>query len=709
MPDITRPTEAGSAEDRVPANLPAVPDGGAVDGVVFEGGPAGQARTPLPAVPASRAVVLSPRAVALLRHAAYVPAGAIVIARRWHHHRTRHHRMMNAAEAAGDHEAVLKWAQHHALAAHQRHERFTGKVEAFVALVKVAPWLLAGWLIAMGMLGVFLALARKDWHLIGWPWLAMAHVVSVGVQVGTALALIAVVAVPVVLVAVLYYHGRAGSGFTPAWVVTAQPEDEDTGIVITADTIVLALQNVPIGPLKAAFKQGWRPAFHTLPVKDGQGYTAVFSVPLGVTAEMIADQVEVFARNLHRAKTEVWPTDAERGKIAPAGFVSMWVANPGVLDKPAPEYPLLHDGTADVFAGVPAGVSPRGDAIAIPVVANNFVAGGMMGQGKSNACRVLMLGAALDPIAELWVHVFAYNGDFDAFRPRLARYVKGAEAEQITAAMDSLHEMYAEVGRREARLAELGALKVTRNLALRHPDMRPRLTLFSECHELFGNREFGTEAAELAAAVIRRARKTALWMGFDTQDARKDAIPPKIVSLVSVNACFAVKTWRANDGFLGDGSFAAGIRATELRPGRDTGRSLITGVSDAQFELVKWHYIRSDDERGTDDAAPVIARAMGNLAPGMAVEATSPVAAIEWRDLLQDLAAVTKDDTGPVRIADLPPRLRVLADTWGPYRALTGVQLRQQLDDEGVKWTNTNNVPRLDPAALRDRIAERGE
>ena len=51
-----------------------------------------------------------------------------------------------------------------------------------------------------------------------------------------------------------------------------------------------------------------------------------------------------------------------------------------------------------------------------------------------------MLGAALDPLAELWVHVFAYNGDFDAFAACLGRYEKGAEEAQLMYAMDSLRE-----------------------------------------------------------------------------------------------------------------------------------------------------------------------------------------------------------------------------------------------------------------------------
>ena len=74
-----------------------------------------------------------------------------------------------------------------------------------------------------------------------------------------------------------------------------------------ADTIVLALQHLDrIAPLKKAFKDGWTPTFHTLPVRDGRGYSAVFSTPLAVTAGMIADQRPVLARNVHRAEVEVW-------------------------------------------------------------------------------------------------------------------------------------------------------------------------------------------------------------------------------------------------------------------------------------------------------------------------------------------------------------------------------------------------------------------
>jgi S-DNA-T family DNA segregation ATPase FtsK/SpoIIIE len=304
------------------------------------------------------------------------------------------------------------------------------------------------------------------------------------------------------------------------------------------------------------------------------------------------------------------------------------------------------------------------------------------------------------------VHVFAYNGDFDSYAPRLARYVKGAEGEQIDAAMATLHELYAEVGQREQMLADLGAKKVTRQLAERHPELRPKLALFSECHELLGDSEYGEEATDLAVKTVRRARKTAIWTGYDTQDARKDAIPPKLVGLVSVNCCFAVKSWRANDGFLGDGSFAAGIRATELRPGRDVGRSLLTGVSDAQFEILKWYFVEVNDDTGFDAAADVIARAVAQVAPGTPVQGGRPRPVLESRDLLEDLYQVI-GSFERMKLRDLVGQLRGLAPAWGPYQKLTAAQLRKQLADEGVRVVNSSGTPWLDPAEVHRAIAER--
>jgi S-DNA-T family DNA segregation ATPase FtsK/SpoIIIE len=315
-------------------------------------------------------------------------------------------------------------------------------------------------------------------------------------------------------------------------------------------------------------------------------------------------------------------------------------------------------------------VSQRGDVIAPPLPGGNVAFGGVMGQGKSNAARVVMAGAALDPLAELWMFVFANNGDFDAYRPRLAHYHRGVDDTVVVAALDSLRALYEEVGRREARLADLGAKKVSRPLAEKHPDLRPVVALFSECHELFGHGEHGKEAADLAVQTMRRARKTAISLAFDTQSSRADAIPPKIVELVKINACFAVKSWRSNDGFLGDGSFQAGIRATELRMGKDVGTSVLTGATDERFEIVKWFYIEVDDDTGYDAAADIIARAVSAVHPAVKTLTGAAEQDEESRDLLADLGSVLGNERVPA--ADVPALLRDLAPNWLPYRRLNG-------------------------------------
>jgi S-DNA-T family DNA segregation ATPase FtsK/SpoIIIE len=461
--------------------------------------------------------------------------------------------------------------------------------------------------------------------------------------------------------------------------------------------------------MNRAVKDGWHVEFATPPVRvNGRGYQTTFSLPMGVTPEMIADKRDVLARNLVRAPLEVWPSAAER-----AGYVDLWVADQSSTERPAPPYPLLHEGAADVFAGVPLGVSQRGEVIAPALPGANVAFGGVMGQGKSNAARVVMAGAALDPLAELWVFVFANNGDFDAYRPRLARYHRGVDDTTIVAALEALHALYEEVGRREARLAELGAKKVTRPLAEKHPDLRPLVALFSECHELFGDPNHGREAADLAVQTMRRARKTAITLGFDTQSSRADAIPPKIVELVKLNACFAVKSWRSNDGFLGDGSFQTGIRATELRMGKDVGTSILTGATAERFEIVKWFYIEADDDTGFDAATDIIARAMANLHPAVAGPAADaqdepgPVV----RDLLDDVATVLgadRWDAEKVPAADIPARLRKLAPDWAPYRSINGLEIRRYLQTEhGVKVATTGHKYPVDPAAIRDALGRR--
>jgi len=639
----------------------------------------------------------------------YVATGTYVVARRWWEARTnaRYERLMRAAEAAGDYERLTNWEQRSEQARERRHRRRMDWITVPLDLARAAAVAIMTGIAFLLGLGAVLAIAHKDTSWLLTPLQKTVDGIAWLVWLLDAIWLPATMALPWLLLAGLWQLGRQ-HGRVPRWAAPAGGREHPT-VIVTPGGIATALAHLGIPAMSRAVKDGWQVEFATPPVRvNGRGYQATFSLPMGVTPEMIADKRDVLARNLVRAPLEVWPSAAER-----AGYVDLWVADQGSTERPAPPYPLLYEGVCDVFAGVPIGVSQRGDVIAPPLPGANVAFGGVMGQGKSNAARVVMAGAALDPLAELWVFVFANNGDFDAYRPRLARYHRGVEAATVKAAVGSLHALYGEVGRREARLAELGAKKVTRPLAEKHPDLRPLVALFSECHELFGDPNYGREAADLAVQTMRRARKTAITLAFDTQSSRADAIPPKIVELVKLNACFAVKSWRSNDGFLGDGSFQAGIRATELRMGKDVGTSILTGATAERFEIVKWFYIEADDDTGYDAAADIIARAMANLHPAVAAptggdrEEPAPVV----RDLLDDIATVLgveRWDAEKVPAADIPARLRKLAPDWAPYRAISGLDIRRYLSSEhGVKVATTGHKYPVDPAAIRDAITRR--
>ncbi len=634
----------------------------------------------------------------------YVATGLWVVARRVWEARTnsRYERMMRQSELAGDIQRLIDWEQRAERARALRHKRRMDWISAPFALaqaVAVTTLTIAAMLLA---LGITLAVGYRDLSWVLAPLQAAVDLIAWVVWLITVVWLPLVLAAPWLVLAALWQLGRT-HGTVPNWAASTRARGHED-IIVTPGGIATALANLGIGKINEAIKKGWEVEFLTPPVRvNNCGYHAVFSFPQGVSPQMIADRRPVLARNLNRAPMEVWPSAAER-----AGFIDLWVSDPGSTEKPAPPYPLLLDGKADVFEGIPLGISQRGEVIVVVLPGANLVFGGLMGQGKSNAARVVILGAALDPLCELWVFVFANNGDFDAYRPRLSRYHRGIDDDVAAAALAALRELYERVAQREARLAELGAKKVTRALAEKHPELRPLVALFSECHELFGHEQFGKEAADLAVQTMRRGRKTAITLAFDTQSSRADAIPPKIVELVKINACFAVKSWRSNDGFLGDGSFQAGIRATELRPGKDVGTSLLTGATEERFEILKWFYIEADDDTGYDAAAEVIERAMRyfDLNTAHAPPASGAEAAREERrDILADVAEVLGGEIVPA--SDVPPRLRELAPGYLPYRSMSGVQLRELLAEHGVKVPSTKRRYPIDPAMIRARIAER--
>lgn len=649
---------------------------------------------------ATRKVATHPHTVAtsktIARHSWYVVAGAWTTITLGRHDRQRPRRMARQAELEGNTEELKYWFEADEQARDRRHKRFMNYINT--PLEWLRAFLLSA-IVGSGLLlalGIVVACYRHDWTWVFAPLIAAGAAIAFLVTIVTFLWAVLPAAFLACLIVACWHRGRKAS-VTPDWMTSDNAVTDDT---VTPMGIARALAHLGVTELNKAIKDGWTVEFLQPPtLVNNRGYHAVFSLPMGVTPSRIADKRDVLARNLLRAPLEVWPTDyTDR-----AGFVDLWVAHPGATGRNMSAYPLLDEGTVDVFDGVPFGESQRGDLVAPPLTEASMGVGGLPGQGKSNAVRVIMAGAALDPLAVLRVYVFAGNGDFDAYAPRLDRYRRGSDDSVVEDAVSELRGLYAEVERREGRLAELGAKKLSRQIAAKHEDMRPIIVAFSECHELFGHPDLGKSASELAIVTVKRMRKCGIFMVFDTQSSRAAAIPTALVELFKYNSCFAVKTWRSNDGFLGDGSFQSGVRATELRPGKDRGTSLVTGCTDERFEIVRWYYLEANDDTGYDAATDVIERAMQIVKP-YRQRAEAEVA----RDLLVDVAEELCDQDR-MRCSDMASLLRTLDPRDSVYRNLDGKKLASLLEAEQVRVTALDGYPMVYATRVHTALDARDE
>ena len=407
-----------------------------------------------------------------------------------------------------------------------------------------------------------------------------------------------------------------------------------------------------------------------------------------------------FAGALYRATKEVWL------KTGPeASILDGWAADKGALAEGAGPYPLLSKGTVDVFKGVPFGKTLRGDPIDAPVISRNTIVGGMPGQGKSSAARVLVVGFALDPTAELRIWVPDSNFDFEAFKPRCSRYVMGAEPEKIAEILAHLQELHTEVQTRGDLLVKYRIPEVTREWANKNVGLHPVVCLLEEAHVAFQHPEYGEDICHLVIEIVRLGRKRGIHFIISTQAPTKDSIPRDVTRNCSNGIAFAVGDHVANDALLGQGAYRGGHRATELIPGTDIGTALVKGFSGQRSEMVQAYFLSVDNKH--DQVTPIIKRSLeaierrGIKPPN----SDTPELVTAARDLLEDLDEVLNDQTIPA--ADIPPMLRHLAPDWFPYRGMSGKKLVIELAKRGVKVPSTGNRWPVDPVAIRRALATR--
>ncbi|MGH3611663.1 MAG: FtsK/SpoIIIE domain-containing protein [Pseudonocardia sp.] len=637
----------------------------------------------------------------VVRHVWFPIAGAGVVAARWRdtHGASRYERMMRQAELAGDRDGLFEWETRDTAEKARRHSRVMDWVRSPIELVKAIALGITGVIGLLLALGIVLAVADEDAGHILAPILGVIDAIGFTVWFLTVYGATLLTVATLGGVAYLWALGRARTE-PPAWAAPAgDPTVRD--VVPDEGAILAALRNLNLPPLTRKFKEGWQPRWVLGTGRDGKGWRTQLELPAGVTVEMINDRRSVLAHNLVRLPVEVWPTEPKRQP----GVLDLWVADQGLLTGPVDPYPLLSDGTADYFVGVPVGIDQRGTVVTGKTMAANYAVAGAMGSGKTSLVLNLLLGAMLDPLVDIEVYVLAFNVDYDPLKPRLSVLVKGDEDEHVEAAMNALRALRSDVTERGKVLAELGGeeTKLTRELAERDPRMRPKVVVFDECQELFRHDQHGEEAKQLAIKVMMKARKTGITLIFVTPAPSADSLPRDLAKTVSHRVCFAIGDHQGNDAILGTGAHRAGITATTLVPGEDVGTAMASGFG-PRPGLLRTFYVRR--EKGIDEITPIVERALAlrndagiTTAPAPTVDELAPP------DHLANIAAVIRAAGGErMRTQEV---LTGLAGRDRPtYGRWTFGDLHRALPD-AAKPYKTGGVQQVALARLLEAIADR--
>lgn len=607
-----------------------------------------------------------------------------------------HRRQIKMHEAMGNMEMLAEWVDRHHKAREHRHRKLLSLPAATLGAAQVGVGLLGaligfvlllGGAVAVSGAGSFMSVVDGSLELLNWLTSA-ARVTWKPLVIST----------PVLVVIGAWREGRRCK--TPGWLATTA--DANVDVTIDETTIANALKSLRLPAINDYLKQGFPVQFITTARRDGRGTHAVIRLPRGVTAEMIAQpqrRAQV-AAGLYRATKEVWlKTGSE------AGILDVWAADKGALAEGAGPYPLLTDGSVDVFKGVPFGKTLRGDPILAPVMSRNTIVGGMPGQGKSSAARVIVVGFALDPTTEIRIWVPDANFDFEVFKPRCSRYVMGAENEKIAEILAHLRELHAEVQDRGELLVKYRIPEVTREWASKNVGLHPLVCLLEEAHVAFQHEQYGRDICQLVIDIVRLGRKRAIHFIVSTQAPTKDSIPRDVTRNCSNGIAFAVGDHVANDALLGQGAYRGGHRATELIPGTDIGTAVVKGFTGQRSEMIQAYFLSVDDKH--DQVTRIIQRSLEAIKQrGVTLpDRTAASIAEPARELLRDLDEVLGDT--PVPAADVPALLSRLAPDWGPYRRMTGKEVIAELARQGVKVPSTNNRWPVDPLAVRQALAER--
>ena len=591
------------------------------------------------------------------------------------------------------------WATHGDLRTDARAARLIGDREArrraqeMIRADAAARWAKLGLALHRGALGgLLLALLAGILAIVNtyvdraemWPWLAELYTML------SALAALLPWLLKTALtgwVIATIYEGRdrtPGAGFL------THPNRDDPDPWIDERMITTALATLNIAPLNRFFKNGGQ-LIYTIPARrDGHGTAVQVRMPLGTKASDVIARKELLAANLGRLDVETWPAVGPQANI-----LDLWIADQGALDGPPPPWPLLHQGTVDVYDGVPWGITIRGEPITAPLIGTNWLFGALAGQGKTATMRLLALGVALDLTTEIRIINFKPSGDWNAFAPRANVLLVGMGTDVITACAHQLDWLVNDMQRRAETLETHapGANKVPKHLAARKDlGLHPLFLFIDEVHVLFGDEQVGGKTGRASVAMktlLNMARAFNIHLLIATQRPDDRTLPAEIRDRYGMRACLHVGNEATNDMILGKPAFADGGRATDLRYNIDRGTCVVNSGfgTNTKYTVVRTHYVSAHDpETHTpDQITPIITRALHLMAKQGRAAHPAPENTTDEPTPVDHLANIHQVLHGERRVRTQVVLTRLAELNPATYEGWSSSDLKTALAEEGIK------------------------
>lgn len=384
------------------------------------------------------------------------------------------------------------------------------------------------------------------------------------------------VVVPVVLG--LGWHGRPGGK-------TLVKRDDPAAAGIpekpTAPIVIDALCRLNITGLTDKTRDEVR-VFAPGVARSRRGYHLQLEMPPGVTATAVMDKREAFAGAMHRELGTVWPRQGEKHP----NHLELFMSDLPMNKAPQAPWPLAEGKPVDIFDSLPLFTDQEGQWVSGRFAYSQWVVGGQPGYGKTFASRELGVACAFDPRTRITVLDGKGFGDMGVFRLVAHRFFEGDAPEEIAEQLVAVRAIRDEMRRRGQFVRQLPReecpeSKVTSELVDRYPDLAPIVLLVDEVqvYTEYEDKKIKDEFIALFTDLVKRGRAAGIIPIFCTQKPDASALPSAISDNCSTRLCFRVLTANANNQVLGNGMYAAGVRAT-LFTGQDKGLAWLRGDGD---------------------------------------------------------------------------------------------------------------------------------